>query len=162
MSMSKKPAALAAVILATAASGARAEAAIDGTSNTIMVSELAPATERVLAPGLPWMRYDVLARLQGPQPLIGVSHSAAALAVHSGNGGAAPVTTSLFFAGAGAAGNAPFTLRVAFQGDMVAQAELLKTLILAGHPVCSFAEVSMDLEDVFLGIMQGAVAEEAA
>ena len=65
----------------------------------------------VKAPGLPWMRYDVVPRLQNPQPLIGVSHSAAGLVVHSGGGGSAPVTTSVFFADAGAVANAPFTLR---------------------------------------------------
>lgn len=110
--MSMKPATLAAVILATAAPSARA--AIDGTSNTIMISEIVapgPATELVKAPGLPWMRYDVVARLQNPQPLIGVSHSAAGLAVHSGVGGSAPLTTSLFFAADGTVANAPFTLR---------------------------------------------------
>jgi hypothetical protein len=110
--MSMRPAALAAVILATAAPRARAGQFVDGTSNTILVGEIAAQPVELLkAPGLPWMRYDVVARLQNPQPLIGVSQSAAGLAVHSGGGGSAPVTTALFFPGSGTVANAPFTLR---------------------------------------------------
>jgi ABC-2 type transport system ATP-binding protein len=51
----------------------------------------------------------------------------------------------------------PFTLQVAYQGDTAAQADLLKRLILEGHPICSFAETAMDLEDVFLRVTTGKV-----
>ena len=53
--------------------------------------------------------------------------------------------------------DAPFTLRVAFKGDLAAQADLLRRLILDGHPLCSFAETPMDLEDVFLRVTTGKV-----
>jgi hypothetical protein len=110
--MSMKPVTLAAVMLATTAASSAGANVIDGTSNTIMFSVAgAPAMELLKAPGLPWMRYDVVPRIQSAQPLIGVSHSAAGLAVHSGAGGSAPVTTSVFFAGAGAMVNTPFSLR---------------------------------------------------
>lgn len=51
----------------------------------------------------------------------------------------------------------PFTLRVAFKGDLVQQAELLKELITEGHPLYSFSETAMDLEDVFLRVTMGKV-----
>jgi ABC-2 type transport system ATP-binding protein len=53
--------------------------------------------------------------------------------------------------------DAPFTLRVAFKGDLAAQADLLRRLILDGHPLCAFAEMPMDLEDVFLRVTTGKV-----
>jgi ABC-2 type transport system ATP-binding protein len=49
------------------------------------------------------------------------------------------------------------TLRVAYNGDLEDQAALLRTLIAGGHPVCSFAEDAMDLEDVFLRVTTGKV-----
>ena len=125
--MSMRPATLAAAILTIVAPSVRAQG-IDGTSNTIMFSlDGAPATELLKAPGLPWMRYDVVARPQNPQSLIGVSLSAAGLAVHSGAGGSAPVTTSLFFAGTGAVPGAPFTLRDQRSG-LVTLASAARTL----------------------------------
>jgi hypothetical protein len=88
--MLMKLAILAAVILATAAPTMRADV-LDGTSNTVIFSVVgAPAAELLKAPGLPWMRYDGVPRLQNPRPLIVVSHSAAGLAVHSGAGGSRP------------------------------------------------------------------------
>jgi ABC-2 type transport system ATP-binding protein len=48
-------------------------------------------------------------------------------------------------------------LRVAFAGDLNDQAALLRTLIAGGHPICSFAEDAMDLEDVFLRVTTGKV-----
>jgi len=49
------------------------------------------------------------------------------------------------------------TLRVAFTGDLPAQAELLKRLIAEGHPIASFHETAMDLEDVFMKVTTGKV-----
>jgi ABC-2 type transport system ATP-binding protein len=49
------------------------------------------------------------------------------------------------------------TLRVAFSGDLPAQAALLKRLIEDGHPLASFAETAMDLEDVFMKVTTGKV-----
>jgi hypothetical protein len=112
--MSMKPAALAAVMLVTTAPGLRAAGITDGTSNTIMFTERypnAPAAQFLKAPGLPWMRYDLVPRAQGSQRLIGVSHSAAGLAVHSGGGASEGVSTLVFFLGGIPVGNAPFTLR---------------------------------------------------
>jgi ABC-2 type transport system ATP-binding protein len=51
----------------------------------------------------------------------------------------------------------PLTLRVAFRGGLSEQATLLKDLIADGHPLCSFAEDAMDLEDVFLRVTMGKV-----
>jgi ABC-2 type transport system ATP-binding protein len=48
-------------------------------------------------------------------------------------------------------------LRVAFRGGLEEQANLLKTLIQEGHPVCSFTEAAMDLEDVFMRVTTGKV-----
>ena len=53
--------------------------------------------------------------------------------------------------------DAPFTLRVAFTGDIDDQATLLKSLIADNHPLISFAETAMDLEDVFLRVTTGKV-----
>jgi ABC-2 type transport system ATP-binding protein len=49
------------------------------------------------------------------------------------------------------------TLRVAFTGGLPEQAALLRALIAEGHPVCSFSESAMDLEDVFLRVTTGRV-----
>jgi ABC-2 type transport system ATP-binding protein len=48
-------------------------------------------------------------------------------------------------------------LEVDFEGDMEAQAELLRGLILAGHKVVGFREDEANLEDVFLKLTTGAV-----
>jgi ABC-2 type transport system ATP-binding protein len=48
-------------------------------------------------------------------------------------------------------------VRVDFEGDAEAQAELLRSLILAGHKVIGFREDEADLEDVFLKLTTGAV-----
>ncbi len=49
------------------------------------------------------------------------------------------------------------TALVEFHGDLPEQAEMLRTLIAGGHPVCSFTETGMDLEDVFLRVTTGKV-----
>lgn len=50
------------------------------------------------------------------------------------------------------------TIRVSFTGDMEAQAELLRYLLIdAKLPIASFAEAAMDLEDVFMRVTTGAV-----
>lgn len=49
------------------------------------------------------------------------------------------------------------TLRVAFNGSLEEQALLLRALIEEGHPICSFAETAMDLEDVFMRVTTGRV-----
>lgn len=51
----------------------------------------------------------------------------------------------------------PATLRVSFKGSLTDQAALLRNLILEGHPICGFAEMAMDLEDVFLRVTTGKV-----
>lgn len=48
-------------------------------------------------------------------------------------------------------------LRVAFTGGIEEQASLLEALIAEGHRICSFGEVAMDLEDVFLRVTTGRV-----
>jgi len=49
-------------------------------------------------------------------------------------------------------------LEVEFTGDEEATAALLETLIAAGIRVTSFAEISSDLEDIFLRLTKGEVA----
>lgn len=48
-------------------------------------------------------------------------------------------------------------VKVEFDGDHEAQAELLRGLVLAGHKVIGFREEEADLEDVFLRLTTGAV-----
>ena len=48
-------------------------------------------------------------------------------------------------------------LRVAYRGDLHDQADLLRALIADQHPVSSFAEEAMDLEDVFMRVTTGKV-----
>ena len=45
-----------------------------------------------------------------------------------------------------------------FVGDDEAQADLLRRLILDGHRIATFTEMTMDLEDVFLRVTKGEVA----
>jgi len=49
------------------------------------------------------------------------------------------------------------TAVIDFGGDAAGQAALLKSLIEAGHPISSFHETRMDLEDVFLRVTTGYV-----
>jgi ABC-2 type transport system ATP-binding protein len=44
-----------------------------------------------------------------------------------------------------------------FQGDLIDQASLLKSLIEGGEPIYSFAETGLDLEDVFMKVTTGSV-----
>jgi ABC-2 type transport system ATP-binding protein len=60
----------------------------------------------------------------------------------------------LNFAEQGASGD---TAVIDFQGDIVSQAELLRTLVDAGHKICSFTETAFDLEDVFMHVTTGKV-----
>ncbi|PKM80755.1 MAG: ABC transporter ATP-binding protein [Firmicutes bacterium HGW-Firmicutes-14] len=48
-------------------------------------------------------------------------------------------------------------LQVSFSGDTTAQQELLRTLVLAGIPVLSFAETGNNLENLFMRITKGVV-----
>lgn len=48
-------------------------------------------------------------------------------------------------------------VKVDFEGNHEAQAELLRGLVLAGHQVIGFREEEADLEDVFLKLTTGAV-----
>lgn len=48
-------------------------------------------------------------------------------------------------------------LRVSFRGNLEDQAAVLRCLIADGHPICSFTETSLDLEDVFLRVTTGKV-----
>lgn len=48
-------------------------------------------------------------------------------------------------------------IKIGFNGDLLAQAELLEALIREGHRVLDFREMQADLEDVFLRITTGAV-----
>jgi ABC-2 type transport system ATP-binding protein len=49
------------------------------------------------------------------------------------------------------------SVEVSFEGDLSAQAELLRGLVLAGHQVIGFREEEADLEDVFMKLTTGAV-----
>jgi ABC-2 type transport system ATP-binding protein len=48
-------------------------------------------------------------------------------------------------------------VEVSFEGDLDAQAELLRGLVMAGHKVIGFREEEADLEDVFMKLTTGAV-----
>jgi ABC-2 type transport system ATP-binding protein len=52
-------------------------------------------------------------------------------------------------------------LEVAFDGDTDAQAEVLRTMIEAGHRVVGFSQATSDLEEIFLKVT-GQTDEEAA
>ncbi|HEY3266229.1 MAG TPA: ABC transporter ATP-binding protein [Armatimonadota bacterium] len=49
------------------------------------------------------------------------------------------------------------TLTVDYQGDLDGQVGMLRALVHAGHPILSFTETSMDLEDVFMQVTTGKV-----
>ncbi|HVK02552.1 MAG TPA: ABC transporter ATP-binding protein [Armatimonadaceae bacterium] len=49
------------------------------------------------------------------------------------------------------------TVRVAYAGELEGQVAMLKALVEADVPVCSFAETALDLEDVFLRVTTGKV-----
>jgi ABC-2 type transport system ATP-binding protein len=49
------------------------------------------------------------------------------------------------------------SVEVSFEGDLVAQAELLRGLVMSGHQVIGFREEEADLEDVFMKLTTGAV-----
>ncbi|HVT13995.1 MAG TPA: ABC transporter ATP-binding protein [Fimbriimonadaceae bacterium] len=49
------------------------------------------------------------------------------------------------------------SIQIDFEGDLEAQAELLRGLVLAGHKIIGFREEEADLEDVFLKLTTGAV-----
>ena len=57
----------------------------------------------------------------------------------------------------GAAATGDEGLRIEFNGDPEAQAELVRALVQGGHGVLSFREEQADLEDVFLKLTTGAV-----
>jgi ABC-2 type transport system ATP-binding protein len=49
------------------------------------------------------------------------------------------------------------TASIEYHGDAAAQAMLLKSLVDAGHSICSFCETGIDLEDVFMRVTKGNV-----
>jgi hypothetical protein len=65
----------------------------------------------VQTPGAPWVAVEIVARTPSAQPVLEVSHSGGALAVHSGAGGTAPLTTSVFRSGGPAVPNPSYVLR---------------------------------------------------
>jgi ABC-2 type transport system ATP-binding protein len=62
---------------------------------------------------------------------------------------------------AAADGGGVIRLEVAFDGDTDAQAEVLRTMIEAGHRVVGFSQATSDLEEIFLKVT-GQTDEEAA
>ncbi|HEX5323163.1 MAG TPA: ABC transporter ATP-binding protein, partial [Capsulimonadaceae bacterium] len=49
------------------------------------------------------------------------------------------------------------SVQVDFQGTLEDQAQMLARLIGQGHKICSFSEMSLDLEDVFMRVTTGSV-----
>jgi ABC-2 type transport system ATP-binding protein len=49
------------------------------------------------------------------------------------------------------------TLHVAYRGNLEDQYQLLRALVADGHPLLSFSETAMDLEDVFMRVTTGKV-----
>jgi ABC-2 type transport system ATP-binding protein len=56
----------------------------------------------------------------------------------------------------------PPRLEIAFDGTLEAQAELLRTMIEAGHRVTGFSQATSDLEEIFLRVTGQTDTEEAA
>ena len=74
--------------------------------------------------------------------------------VGAANGLRAAVEASANVAHVSAEGD---TLRLEFHGDLEEQVALLRDLMAGGHPICSFTETGMDLEDVFMRVTTGKV-----
>ena len=53
--------------------------------------------------------------------------------------------------------NSPDTAIIDLQGDIIRQAEILRSLVDSGHKICSFTETAFDLEDVFMRVTTGKV-----
>ena len=83
--------------LAAAASAAHAERTLDAAGGAVFVTSIdgARAFESVRTPDGREARYEVVATGANAQPIHRVSHTNGALAVHSGAGGSAPLTTSM-------------------------------------------------------------------
>lgn len=91
-----------ALALVAAAPLVRAERRLDAAGGAVYVTSTDEARtfETVRTPDGREARYEVAARANA-QPIHRVSHTSVSLAVHSGAGGSAPLTTSLFTSGGG-------------------------------------------------------------
>src|SRR5262245_17015723 len=87
-----------ALALSAAASLAHAEATLDAVGGTLYVTSIdgAHAIDRVLTADKNEVAIEVVSQAASPLPIRRISHSRAGLAVHSGLGGTAPLTTTLF------------------------------------------------------------------
>src|SRR5262245_33005254 len=116
----------AAVMLGLVAAGAAARAGeitLDTAGGSVFATwtDVSRTIDYVQTPNGTWAGFEVVAKA-GAQPLIGVSHSVAGTAIHSGAGGGANLTTSLFRTGGGAAANPPYVLKDLRTGQVTAPA----------------------------------------
>lgn len=101
------------LVLVAAASVARADVFLDAAAGSVFVTSTdgLRTVDYVRTPGGPWLGVEVVAQSANAQPVIEVSHSVAGLAVHSGAGGSALLTTSFFCSGGAVAPNPPYVLQ---------------------------------------------------
>jgi hypothetical protein len=104
---------LAAAFVAAASTGG-ADTVLDAAGGSVFLSTPSGGeviSDFVRVPGGPLVGFELGGKAPAPPALVAVSHSETGLAVHSGAGGSAPLTTSLFRSGPGSAPNPPFVLR---------------------------------------------------
>jgi hypothetical protein len=99
-------------LVATAAAARAGEVTLDTAGGSVFATwtDGTRTIDYVHTPNGPWVGLEAVAK-PGAQPLIGVSHSVAGVGIHSGLGGAASLTTSLFWVGVGAEASGTIGLR---------------------------------------------------
>lgn len=121
-----------ALVLSAVAPFARAEVTtLDVVGGTVFATSIegARAVENVRTADGGQVRYEVLSQGAAPLPIQGVSHSVAGLAVHTGQGGSAPLTTAFFRYGDASASHGATALRHSITGA-VTKASHLRTIVL--------------------------------
>ena len=124
------------VLAAAAATAEAADTVLDAAGGNVYATwtDGARTIDFVQTPGAPWVAVEVLAATANAQPVLEVSHSAGALAVHSGAGGTAPLTTSVFRTGGTAGPNPPYVLRDPRNGETTSPAGVRTIALDPGQP----------------------------
>lgn len=122
--------------LVAAAAAGRADSVLDAAGGSVFLSTRnggeVVAGDWVHVPGRPLVGVEIVGRTSSA--ILNVSHSVAGLAVHSGAGGSAPLTTALFRAGGGEAPYPPFVLRDPRTGLTTAPASVRTIALDPGEP----------------------------